>query len=80
MKLSVLHNYIRRAIRHGRIEVNKAEPFSLTTYLIREFLIRLGKSVGILSVAVVFIDVIGYPASVIGSSMEVTLPFNSFLS
>ncbi|VDK76565.1 unnamed protein product [Litomosoides sigmodontis] len=73
MRLSVLHNYIRRATQHGKNEVNKAE-FSLTTsHLIREFLIRLGKSVGVLSVAVVFIDVIGYPASVTGSSMEPTL-------
>ncbi|KAL4003791.1 hypothetical protein ACH3XW_9075 [Acanthocheilonema viteae] len=63
MKLSLLHNYIRRAIRHGGSKVNKTEPFSLTTYVIREFSIRLGKSIGILAVAVVFIDLIGYPAN-----------------
>ncbi|VBB27742.1 unnamed protein product [Acanthocheilonema viteae] len=73
MKLSLLHNYIRRAIRHGGSKVNKTEPFSRTTYVIKEFLIRLGKSIGILSVAVVFIDLIGYPASITGSSMEPTL-------
>ncbi|CAG9529497.1 unnamed protein product [Cercopithifilaria johnstoni] len=73
MRLSLLHNCVRRAIRHGKNEVNKTQPFSLTTHLIREFLIRLGKSVGILSVAVVFVDVIGYPASITGSSMEPTL-------
>uniref|UniRef100_A0AAF5Q4B2 Mitochondrial inner membrane protease subunit 2 n=1 Tax=Wuchereria bancrofti TaxID=6293 RepID=A0AAF5Q4B2_WUCBA len=73
MKLSPLHSYIRRAIRYKRIEVNKTKSFSYTTYVIKEFLIRLGKSIGILSVPVVFIDVIGYPASIIGSSMEPTL-------
>uniref|UniRef100_A0A158Q8T4 Calpain catalytic domain-containing protein n=1 Tax=Elaeophora elaphi TaxID=1147741 RepID=A0A158Q8T4_9BILA len=41
-----------------------------------EFMLRVytnGKSVGIFSVPVVFIDVIGYPASITGSSMEPTL-------
>ncbi|KAK6102638.1 hypothetical protein QQG55_9255 [Brugia pahangi] len=70
MKFSSLHSYIRRAIQYKRTEVNKTKSFSYTTYVIKEFLIRLGKSIGILSVPVVFIDVIGYPASIIGSSME----------
>uniref|UniRef100_A0A1I7VGW9 Peptidase_S24 domain-containing protein n=1 Tax=Loa loa TaxID=7209 RepID=A0A1I7VGW9_LOALO len=72
MKFSPLH-YIRRASRNGRREVDKTEPSVLTTHVVREFLIRLGKSIGILSVPVVFIDVIGYPASITGSSMEPTL-------
>ncbi|VIO92638.1 calpain family protein 1, isoform d, putative [Brugia malayi] len=73
MKFSSLHKYIRRAIQYKRTEVNKTKSFSYTTYVIKEFLIRLGKSIGILSVPVVFIDVVGYPASIIGSSMEPTL-------
>lgn len=73
MKFSPLYNYIRRAIRHGRNDVNKSNPVRLTTF-VKKFLIRSGKSIGILSVPVVFIDVIGYPASIVGSSMEVTFP------
>ncbi|MCP9258399.1 BMA-IMMP-2 [Dirofilaria immitis] len=70
MNLTALRNYIRRATRHGQNEVNKTRSSSHLSYLIKEFLIRLGKSIGILSVPVVFIDVVGYPASVTGSSME----------
>lgn len=78
MKLTALHNYIRRATRHGKSEINKTEPSSLLIHVIKEFLFRLGKSIGILSVPIVFIDVVGYPACVTGSSMEVIFAFSSF--
>uniref|UniRef100_A0A915Q477 Calpain catalytic domain-containing protein n=1 Tax=Setaria digitata TaxID=48799 RepID=A0A915Q477_9BILA len=71
MKLTSTCKYVRRAIQRGKSEGCSSEPRS--TRIIMDFLIRLGKSIGIISVPVVFVDVIGYPASITGSSMEPTL-------
>ncbi|VDK30377.1 unnamed protein product [Gongylonema pulchrum] len=72
MKLVTLSlSRILRGSSSGRARSSNRLPApEPSTSSVKYFLIRLGTSVGILSVPIVFIDVVGYPASVVGSSME----------
>lgn len=72
MKLYAVLTSIQHGFRHATKDFGASESSQFTA-MIKDFLIRLGTSVGIISIPVVFVDTIGYPASVVGSSMEPTL-------
>lgn len=70
MRLTAIQTCIRRGSGRASKQFTQSQT---STSSVKYFLVRLGTSVGILSVPIVFIDAVGYPASIVGSSMEPTL-------
>ncbi|VDM99500.1 unnamed protein product [Thelazia callipaeda] len=73
MKLAAIRCYIRRAFKNKNIRTGIGYSSSFPSTFMKRLIFRLGKSVGIVCVPIVFIDVVGFPAVVVGSSMEPTL-------